>query len=309
MEIRHLSNTDIDRQKWDQLVRRSHGATLYARSWYLDATCPGWQALILDDYRAGMPLTGRRKGIFSYLYQPLLSQQLGVFCWPPLNPVEVDKFLLAIPREFRLVEITLNDQNPPGPRFPTGSHITCRLSLNRPYDQIAASFTENSRRNIRKAADENLRFRTNIQPDEFLSLLKQDKSAGAAILNRKSNRPLLSRLMNALLHHNAGMICGIKNRQGNLIAAALIGTDKYYHLYLAPAMNEEGRDTRAMFYLIDRYIHLHAGMGVTLDFEGSDIESVARFYKGFGAKPTTYSSLRINRLPWPVNVWANRRLK
>jgi hypothetical protein len=142
-----------------------------------------------------------------------------------------------------------------------------------------------------------------------MELLKKDKSAGAKILNLKKNQPTLLKLIPAILNHNAGMICGVKNRHGDLLAAALIGQDKGMHYYLAPVMNEEGRETRAMFYLIDRYIHLNAGLPATLDFEGSDIESVARFYKGYGATPSTYTSLRINRLPWPLKQWADGRLK
>jgi hypothetical protein len=142
-----------------------------------------------------------------------------------------------------------------------------------------------------------------------MELLAQDKSAGAAILTAQKNRSALQKLVPAMLNHNSGMICGIKNRTGQLVAAALFGQDKYFHYYLAPALNEEGRESRAMFYLIDRYIHLNAGIQLTLDFEGSDIETVARFYQGFGAAPSTYSSLRINRLPWPLSLWADKKVK
>ena len=125
----------------------------------------------------------------------------------------------------------------------------------------------------------------------------------------RKNQVALHRLATSMLNRKAGMICGVKNRHGELLAAALMGQDKSFHYYLAPAMNEEARESRAMFYLIDRYIHLHAGLPLTLDFEGSDIESVARFYRGYGAVPGTYTSLRINRLPWPLKQLANKRVK
>lgn len=309
MEIQHLSHQQIDKHRWDQLVRRTPGSTLYGQSWYLDAVCPGWQALATGDYSRGMPLTSRRKAGFAYLYQPLLSQQLGIFSSTHLNAEEVDAFLTAIPGEFKLIEITLNDHNSPGPGFTVKKHTTCRLNLSRPYTQIQERYSENTKRNLKKATDENLRFRTNINLHEFLELLQKDKSIGAKILNLKKNRPALLRLVPAMLNRNAGMICGVRNRHGDLLAAALIGQDKSFHYYLAPVMNEEGRESRAMFYLIDRYIHLHAGLPLTLDFEGSDIESVARFYKGYGAAPNAYTSLRINRLPWPLNRWADKRMK
>jgi hypothetical protein len=309
MEIQFLSHDQIDKRRWDQLIRNSNMGNLYGQSWYLDTVCPGWQALVNSDYSRIMPLTSRSKFGFSYLYQPLLSQQLGIFSQSRLRPEEVDEFLGAIPSSFKLIEITLNEQNPPGPKFETGKHTTYRLNLHRPYDQLLGKFSENTTRNLKKATVEGLRFRTNITTEEFLDLLLHDKSAGAKILNIKNNRQLLTKLVPAILNHNAGMICGVKNRHGDLLAAALMGQDKAYHYYLAPALNEAGRESRSMFYLIDRYIHLHAGLPVILDFEGSDIESVARFYKGYGATPSTYTSLRINRLPWPLKGWADRRMK
>jgi hypothetical protein len=309
MEIQYVDNHQIDKHRWDQLMRMVPGGALYGQSWYLDAVCPGWQALITNDYSRLMPLTSRRKFGISYLFQPLVSQQLGIFSRQALKKEETEEFLQAIPPVFKLVEITLNNQNQPGAGFPTISHITCKLNLNVSYTQIQEKYTENTRRNLKKAALENLRFRTNITPAEFLELLKKDKSAGSRILLLRKNLPFLLRLIPALINHNAGMICGVRNRHGMLLAAALIAQDKGFHYYLAPAMNEEGRESRAMFYLIDRYIHLNAGLPATFDFEGSDIESVARFYKGYGAVEFSYTSLRINRLPWPLNLWADRRIK
>ncbi|MCX6226159.1 MAG: hypothetical protein NTV01_15650 [Bacteroidia bacterium] len=309
MEIQHLNHQQIDKRRWDLLLHHAAGGTLYGQSWYLDAVCPGWQALVTSDYSRLMPLTSRQKFGLNYLYQPLLSQQLGVFSQMHLKPEEVDEFLSAIPRVFKLIEITLNDQNPPGALFPVHKHATYRLNLNIPYSQIQERYSENTRRNLKKATLENLRFRTNITLPEFLELLQKDKSAGANVLVLRKNRPALLRLVPALLNRNAGMICGVKNRHGDLLAAALIGQDKRFHYYLAPSMTDEGRESRAMFYLIDRYIHLHAGLPAILDFEGSDIESVARFYKGYGAVPYFYTSLRINRLPWPLNHLSNRRMK
>jgi len=309
MEIQYLSHAQIDKKKWDQLINFLPGGNLYGQSWYLDAVCPGWQALVSGDYLAAMPLTSRKKFGFQYLYQPLLSQQLGVFSRSRLKPVEVDSFIQAIPSAYKLIEITLNERNPCGPQFTPATHTTCRLALNKQYNDLQSRYSENTRRNLKKAMTESLRFRTNVNLREFVELLADDKSAGATILLMRKNRADLTRLVSTLLNRNAGMICGVRNRQGGLLAAVLIGQNKGFHYYLAPAQNEAGRESRAMFYLIDRYIHLHAGLPATLDFEGSDIESVSRFYKGYGATESTYTSLRINRLPWPLYQWANRRMK
>ena len=52
-----------------------------------------------------------------------------------------------------------------------------------------------------------------------------------------------------------------------------------------------------MFRIIDTFIKDHADSGRILDFEGSNIPSVARFFGGFGAQAEIYQSVSFNRLP------------
>jgi len=308
MEILYLEHNLIDKKKWDQLINQVPGNTLYAQSWYLDAVCPGWQALATPDYSIVMPLTCKKKLGLPYLYQPILSQQLGIFSNYTIDSLVVDSFIRSIPKKFRLIEITLNGTNAPGKDYPVDNHTTYKLDLQASYEQIVGRFSENTKRNIRKANQHNLRFRTNIPAGTFIDLLGKDTSAGAKILTLNKHRPALVRLITDLTDRQSAIICGVKNRHEDLLAAALIGQHQGTHYYLAPAMNPAGREARAMFLLIDRYIHLNAGLPVTLDFEGSDIPSVARFYQGFGSSPTTYTSLRMNLLPWPIRLWADRKV-
>ena len=43
-----------------------------------------------------------------------------------------------------------------------------------------------------------------------------------------------------------------------------------------------------MTFLIDQVIRKYAGQSLTLDFEGSDDDNLARFYQGFGSRPVSY---------------------
>ncbi len=40
-----------------------------------------------------------------------------------------------------------------------------------------------------------------------------------------------------------------------------------------------------------------------LDFEGSSIPGLARFYKGFGANPSNFFLLKYNNLPFPFKYF------
>ena len=52
-----------------------------------------------------------------------------------------------------------------------------------------------------------------------------------------------------------------------------------------------------MFKIIDHQLNNISGKDLILDFEGSEIEGIARFYRGFGTKTMTYYNIKINKLP------------
>ncbi len=310
MEIHHLHNHVINKELWDQTISASPNGNIYAWSWYLDAVCPGWQALITDNYGMVMPLTPRRKFGINYLYQPLLSQQAGIFSPGAVTSESVSSFLNSIPQRFKFAEITLNASNSlAGSPFPVTNHKTFLLDLRPSYEEIFRDYSDNTRRNLRKAMDCNPDFQTECHPGDYLDLLKEDKSNGSRILLSAKNRPALIRLLSAIHRNNSGTIQGTINSRGVLIAAVLTGVSHNTIYYLAPAMTAEGRDSRAMFYLIDRMIRAYSGQNYFLDFEGSDIENIARFYSGFGSIPVTYPAIRFNRLSRPLKLLANLRFR
>ena len=77
-------------------------------------------------------------------------------------------------------------------------------------------------------------------------------------------------------------------KDGILQAATFFGFSKTRGIYLVSASNAMGKEDRSMFKLVDTFIHEHAGSGLLLDFEGSNIPNVARFFAGFGARPEIY---------------------
>ena len=79
MAIRYLPYNDIDKKKWDACIAAADNGLVYAGSMYLDAMAQNWDALILDDYKAVMPLTWKKKYSIHYLYQPFFTSCLGVF--------------------------------------------------------------------------------------------------------------------------------------------------------------------------------------------------------------------------------------
>jgi hypothetical protein len=67
---------------------------------------------------------------------------------------------------------------------------------------------------------------------------------------------------------------------------------------LFASSNESGRRSGAMAFNIDHILKKHQETNLILDFEGSMIPTIARFYKSFGAEPQIYQSLSYKRFPW-----------
>ena len=100
--IHYLRRHEIDTGKWDACMDNAPNGVIYGKSFYLDhMTDHRWDALVLDDYRAIMPLTWKRKWGIAYLYQPPFTQQLGVFSREPTPPTLVSEFLSRLGEHFR----------------------------------------------------------------------------------------------------------------------------------------------------------------------------------------------------------------
>ena len=64
-------------------------------------------------------------------------------------------------------------------------------------------------------------------------------------------------------------------------------SDKRF-VFLKSGVRDEGKAKGAMHFLMDSFIRKYAGEKKVLDFGGSSVESVARFYKSFGALDYVY---------------------
>ena len=102
-----------------------------------------------------------------------------------------------------------------------------------------------------------------------------------------------------------GEIYGVYSDDNELCAAVYFCRWKNRIIYMNAASNEKGKALRAMYFLVDKFIQSHAAKDIILDFEGSMIPGVERFYQGFGAIPETYFKLKFNRLPLPLK-WLKR---
>jgi len=282
MQINHLRNKTIDYLRWDACIAQSKNHLTYAYSWYLDIVSPDWEALVSEDYEYVMPLPVKSRYGIPYLVQPVLTQQLGIFSKKIIDDLIVEEFVKQIP--YFSYELNMNEDN-----FYVKALIFPNFILNLlpSYDQINAGFSKNTRRNIEKAAKLSLRIDSCLTVESFLSFYF---SVEKHFLSPK--QPVLEKLILKGISEKALNLYGVYSGKDELIAALCILHTADRITYLLPVSNTQGKESSAMFLLIDTIIRSEAGKEKLLDFEGSRIEGVARLYRGFGAKYHPYYILK-----------------
>jgi hypothetical protein len=295
--IRYLKNSEIDYDKWDDCIMRAFNGNVYAWSWYLDIVCDGWDALVLGDYEHVMPVTAGKKFGTSYLYQPPFIQQLGIFSSAPSGGNITDDFLDELSRHFRFAEINLNRYNQVShPEFQVRMRRNYELELIKPIQELRKNYASNTSRNIRKAESESISIVDNADPQGIINMFRNEKGAGIKALGDKQYL-MLDKLMYRSSYKKIALIIGAYDKNNQLCAGAFLLKSHHRLVFLFSANNNVSRQTGAMHLLIDRVIEKYAGQPLTLDFEGSEIPGLARFYASFGSAETFYPSLTYNQLP------------
>ena len=295
INLQYLRRNEIDIIKWDRCIDEAANGEIYAYSWYLDVMASSWDALILGDYAAVMPLPGRSKYGIKYVYQPAFTAALGVFGKNISSNLIMD-FINAVSEKFRLVEVSMNEGNLLDEKVP--SVVLCNnfvLDLSPQYSELFNNYRNNIRRNVQKAQQYGCYFKVGIPIGEVIQL---SESHMRNVTNVKAGDYVrLRKLYNFLLERKQAMSYGIYTSAHQLVASCIFFFSHNKAYYIVVGNHPNGKTLGASHLLIDRFIHEHAGKNLILDFEGSDIPGLAFFYSSFNAVRKTYPALRINRLP------------
>ena len=254
-----------------------------------------WDALVLNDYEAIMPLTWNKKYGICYLYQPFLSASLGVF-GNELSAELVNTFLNAIPEKFRYWDIYLNNGNyfelADFKLYQRSNYI---LSLNDPYEILFSKFRDNIKRNIKKAAELNCIVKTNIAIDDIIILAKEQFKKFASI--KPDDFDNFKKLYQQLNLQEKAITYGVYTPGEQLVASGVFFFSHNRAYYILVGNHPNSKAVGASHALINAFINDHAEKNIVLDFEGSDNRNIAFFYSSFGATEEKYTGIKLNKLP------------
>jgi len=290
MKLIHLNYHEIDKFAWDATVREASSSMPYAYSWFLDAVSPQWEALATPDYSYIMPLPVKRKFGIPYVIQPRWTQQLGLFSRESITPEIMQEFIHHIP--YLSYDFNLNFGNVGA--FRSLPNRIIDLSVD--YSVIQQVFSKNTKRNIARAHKTGLKIQSidNKMLVDFWRSQNGDKPTELFVK--------LPILCEAAKREGVGQFYGVFTPEQELVATLMTLEMESRIIYLVPTSNQLGKDTSAMFLLVDELLKKNAGSHKVFDCEGSQISGVSRFYEGFGAILQPYFAINRCRPQWLVKL-------
>lgn len=292
--IKHLTHDMIDKKRWDDCIAKSFNGSVYAWSWYLDIVHPKWEALIENDYERVMPLTGKTKLGISYLFQPFFVQQLGIFSQSLLSQNDVESFIHAINSKYKVVKYRLNEYNKVCDEWQfVEKHRNVELDLIHDYQYLYSNYSKNTKRNLAKAESAGLTLNRNVVAADVVQLFRNNRGHEVKHWNDREYARLLD-LIETAVYHECCFLIGANNIDGQLIAGAVFMCSHDRIIFLFSGNDDNYKDKHALTFLLDSTIREFSETQYIFDFEGSDNEGLARFYKGFGGKEVFYPEIRLN---------------
>ena len=306
-ETQIISRPQLDAGAWDNFIAASPQGANYAMSWYLDVVWPDWQGIHVfykNELCAVMPLRVSRKYGMRYCFTPALSQYGGVFMKNFEGKTEkqlalkkrlVTAIVGAIPAGMKKFELNFAPEfDYPLPFHWAGYELRSRYTywLDNSEDKngLLKNCNERTRTYIRKAKK---------------SGLSANETAGARAIIRLSQErdaypldyQILQKLWDALRANGAGHAIEVRDGEGRLHAGLIYqkSGDKLQHLFSAidPEVRSLGGMSLAIWHSIEQ-----AGEDVrVIDFEGSMMEAVEKFFRGFGSYPVLYLQVKRNVFP------------
>jgi len=208
------------------------------------------------------------------------------------------------------------------------NRINLELDLSKNYNQLRAHYSNNTKRNLGRITSRtrkgfittndyciktmndvpefitffqnNLHQKVNLKNNDYTIMLNLISTC----LNKKTGTPAFYTVA-ASVTEVAGSLLGLYDTKNQLLASVFFLHVFNRHILLFN-VSKIGSDISLMTYLIDQYIQTncrtqtevlnksnnpygHCNINPILDFEGSNITGVKRFYQGFGAVEKNYN--------------------
>lgn len=275
--------------------------------WWDEVVMDNWEVAIVADnntVKAVWPYYIRKKGLWKFIANPPFTPYTGPFLIYPEGQKKdskisfenkVHKDLISqLPNFSELSQnFNLGFSNSLAflwNGFSDEKRFTYLLELNESEEVIWNGFRENTRRQIRKAGKD-----LTVVDQSNASLL--ERLLKETYQNQEDSYPnfspsLFSRIIEYVKTKDAGKMLVAQDKKGNIHSAILMVFDKLSAYYLIGGSAIEHKNSGAMSLLMWEAIKSAKAAGKQyFNFEGSSIEAIEKYLRGFGGELTTFSRI------------------
>ena len=291
--MRFLSSHELNKNKWDALVG-SAGGRHFSASFFLDATAKNWGVYTDENYSKGFALCYNEVLGIKLLYPPIFGRTVDFF---NLDETELKQIPALLKKQFAVGYI----QSETLLSFENKSEKTYQVYS--PENKMSTLAT----RMLKKATGQGF----SVRPAEFkhvLPLIKQELSGKIKELNPE-NLGRLEALLRALEAKNHLLCLGILDSQSRLCGGLFFARSEHRITYVLGTAQKDCRDNGGMYLCMQEAITQAASAGKMMDFGGSNIASIRRFYLALGGSDQRYFAWSWDKSPRWFRLLRNLKKK
>lgn len=298
--IQYVKRKELDISKYDFCIENSIQSRIYAFSWYLDIVADHWDVLVLDDYKAVMPIPWKRKYGIKYVYTPLRVLELGVFS---IEKKQTNEFLKKIFNEFLFINLRMNTEN----YFKNFKENLVEkqqqyLLINDDFDNVLNNYRKDRKKDLKKAEKAGLKEKWNDSVENLIYLFQNN--VGKRFKKKPENYyKIMRKIVTCCIDRDRGEVLSIYDKNNKLVSAGFFVKNKGKISILFSATDFKNRNNGANTFLIHSAIYKYHKVNSQFNFGGSSIESIANYFNSFGAKTFTYSEISYNNLPKVLKIF------
>lgn len=282
----------------ERIAEKLVQGSLYQQLWYVAALTNNQFYILNYGEEEALLLVpfGKKKGI-RYAYRPLFLQQIPFFG----DESKYEELIIALQQKLRFGDISLSQLQGEEQFNTVRTRTNFVLPLNKSYEALRQNFRKNHKRNINKSQD--LVVKEVDEVKSLCAIFEKEKQHSFSSNELKSITDTLFSLTN---NSEIKPYLKIVNAYENdvVVGSFLLihFNNRIFYLLGTSIKGSETLSDKALYKLFDDLIQKNAGTNTVLDFEGSDIPGVARFFAGFGAEKKTYYNVKWNKLPFPFRI-------
>ncbi|MEZ4721231.1 MAG: GNAT family N-acetyltransferase [Flavobacteriales bacterium] len=293
--MQFLQRHQIDDEKWNEVVRSSDRFRHYALTYFLDAVTVEWSAFVGDNYEWVWPVPIKRSPV-PQVYQPLLAQQLGPYFTESISEGEIEMVWKELKSNYWRLNVKFSDHFKAIPFEVGRKHINVELALDSEYDTLTKNYKRNAVSNIRKAEQAELVI--SVDEEYQPEIVKQFKLGKGKEVNELDEAfyAQVQSIYEAFAGRNESETW-VASIDGKFLAGIMLLKTNNRLLNFFTGNAPDAREVGAMHFLFDAIIKRYANSASALDFEGSNDENLAYFYKSFGGSEKVYLQAQTGWMP------------